>query len=347
MSVARAISTGDLAELPSRRQEDWRWTDIRGLIRNLPAPSTGGATSLWSGPFASLADREIRVVNGKGEERISVPAGAKETISLRVIAAPGAGAHAARLSVRVGEGAQLTLLEGYEGQAPEYLSEMDIDFDWGARSGLERIVIGADGAEAVSVSIANISMGAQARLSQAVMTSGARRQRIETRVRHPGAQASVRMDGIYVVGGRRHADITTVVIHEGVDGTTDQLVKGVVRDQARGVFQGRIVVRQGCRPNGRPDGPSCARSVGSRRGRRQAGTGRSSLTMSSACAHGNTVGSLDEEALFYARQRGVPEAEARRMLMTAFLEQVVDRINHEGARRAAHGWVRANLETSP
>ena len=37
MSLARAIETGDLAELPSRRDEDWRWTDLRSLIRELPA----------------------------------------------------------------------------------------------------------------------------------------------------------------------------------------------------------------------------------------------------------------------------------------------------------------------
>ena len=54
-----------------------------------------------------------------------------------------------------------------------------------------------------------------------------------------------------------------------------------------------------------------------------------------ACAHGNTVGALDEDALFYARQRGIPEAEARALLTEAFLGEVVDRIEHEGAREVA------------
>ena len=51
-----------------------------------------------------------------------------------------------------------------------------------------------------------------------------------------------------------------------------------------------------------------------------------------ACAHGNTVGALDEEAIFYARSRGIPEADARAMLTGAFVGEVVDRIEHDGAR---------------
>ena len=64
-----------------------------------------------------------------------------------------------------------------------------------------------------------------------------------------------------------------------------------------------------------------------------------------SCAHGNTVGSLDEDALFYMRARGIPEFEARALLMEAFVGEVVDRIRHEGARAAAHAWVSEKLRT--
>ena len=66
-----------------------------------------------------------------------------------------------------------------------------------------------------------------------------------------------------------------------------------------------------------------------------------------ACAHGNTVGALDEEALFYAQQRGIPEAEARAMLTEAFLGAVIDRIEHEGARDVVRTWVAERLARSP
>ena len=62
-----------------------------------------------------------------------------------------------------------------------------------------------------------------------------------------------------------------------------------------------------------------------------------------SCAHGNTIGALDEEAVFYARQRGIPQAEARAMLTEAFLGEVIDRIDHENARDVARAWLSRTL----
>ena len=61
------------------------------------------------------------------------------------------------------------------------------------------------------------------------------------------------------------------------------------------------------------------------------------------CAHGNTIGALDEEVLFYVRSRGVPEAEARALLTEAHLGEVVERIEHEGAREAVRAFVASKL----
>jgi Fe-S cluster assembly protein SufD len=61
------------------------------------------------------------------------------------------------------------------------------------------------------------------------------------------------------------------------------------------------------------------------------------------CAHGNTVGSLDENALFYARSRGMTEAQARALLTEAFLGQAVDGIVHEAAQERARAWIAERL----
>jgi Fe-S cluster assembly protein SufD len=62
-----------------------------------------------------------------------------------------------------------------------------------------------------------------------------------------------------------------------------------------------------------------------------------------SCAHGNTVGALDQDALFYARQRGIPEAEAKALLTEAFIGEVIDRIEHEGAREVCRAWAAEKL----
>ena len=51
------------------------------------------------------------------------------------------------------------------------------------------------------------------------------------------------------------------------------------------------------------------------------------------CAHGSTVGVMDESSLFYMRQRGIPEEEARMLLKNAFMGQVIDQIKHESLRQ--------------
>lgn len=339
MSLATAIKTGDLAQLPSRRDEDWRWTDLRGLIRVLPAASRAFAGDVGAGPFE--ADETVTIVNGHGPAVIAIPAGETRTVALRVIAATDETAHAARLSVSLGEGARLTLLESHEGRAAGYLTQTDLDLSLGEGAALERIVLVSDHAEAVAIVDATVTLAPGASFTQTVLTSGARRQRIETRVIHPGQGAAVRLDGAYLLRDQRHADLTTVVTHGGLDGATDQLTKGVVRDQARGVFQGRIVVERGA-------------------DRTDARMGHHALILSDKaevdakpellifaddvqCAHGNTVGALDEAAIFYARQRGMPEAVARAMLTEAFVGEVVDRIGHEGAREVARAWVSGQL----
>jgi Fe-S cluster assembly protein SufD len=262
-------------------------------------------------------------------------------VAVRIIAAPNAGSHVARIAVDVAAGANLTLLETYEGADADYLAVAELTISVGAGARVERIVLAADGAQAVSVSEAEIRLAPGARLAQTVLTDGARRQRLETRVLHPGGGAAVRLDGLYLLGDRRHADITTVVTHAGVDGATDQLTKGVVDAQARGVFQGRIVVSPGAdRTDARMGHHALILSD------RAEVDGKPELEIYAddvACAHGNTVGALDDEALFYARQRGIPEAQARAMLTEAFLGDVVERIEHPGARAAARAWLEARL----
>jgi len=337
MSLARAIATGDLLELPSRRDEDWRWTDLRGLIRVLPAASPVHAGALDPGPFTGLADEDVVVINGRGPGRIQVAPLGRRVIALRFVAAPDAGAHASSLTIDIGENADVTLLESYEGEGAGYVVEADLAIALARGARLERIVLTRDADDAVSVSRARIALGPAASFAQTVFAGGAKRQRVETDVAHPGAGASVRLDGLYVVGGRRHADITTVVTHAGVDGATSQLTKGVVREQGRGVFQGRIVVAPGAdRTDARMRHDAL---VLSDHAEVDAKPELEIYADDVSCAHGNTVGALDEEALFYARQRGIPDAEARAMLTDAFLGEVLDRIEHDGARDVARAWL--------
>ncbi|KSB89643.1 ABC transporter permease [Caulobacter vibrioides] len=337
MSLASALKTGDVTELPSRRDEDWRWTDLRGLVRVLPesAPKFDGQVA--AGPFAGLADGEILFVNGR---HVSTN-GQGEVMALRFVAATDKTSQGASYALVVEPGASLTLLESHEGRAAGYVTDVALDIAVGEGASLTRIVLVDDDAEAVDVVTARVELGAGATFNQTVLTSGARRQRIETHVAHPGAHAQVRLDGIYLLNAQRHADQTTVVTHDGVDGVTSQLTKGMVADQARGVFQGRIIVQPGADQTDARMGHHAL--ILSDKAEIDAKPELLIFADDVACAHGNTIGALDEEAVFYARQRGIPELEARAMLTEAFVGEVVERIEHDGARELAAAWVAKQL----
>ncbi|MDH4384280.1 MAG: Fe-S cluster assembly protein SufD [Caulobacter sp.] len=343
MTLASALRTGDLTRLPSRRDEDWRWTDLRGLIRVLPPAAEAGAVH-EAGPFSELGGDEIIIANGhvQGAADFVTVGGQDAILQLRHVATQ-ASSNPSRFGITVRSGDSLLVLESYEAQADGAVTSADIDIIVEAGGSLRRIVLAADHASSITVSTATVSLAANAVLEQTVLTTGARRQRIETRVAHPGAGATVRLDGAYLLCDQCHADLTTVVTHGGVDGTTSQMTKGVVRDQARGVFQGRIVVERGADRTDARMGHHAL--IVSDRAEVDAKPELLIFADDVSCAHGNTIGALDEEAIFYARQRGIPADVARAMLTTAFVGEVIDRIEHDGARDIARAWAAQQLGT--
>jgi Fe-S cluster assembly protein SufD len=344
VTLGSAIRTGDVAELPSRRDEDWRWTDLAGLVRQIPPRSPpGDAAALAPGPFTGLAEREIVFLNGRAlgaPNSVSVAANTDHAIALRFISQAARTAHASSLTIDVQAGGSLLLLESYEGEGEGYLADATLDIRLGEGARLQRLVLVGESADAVAVSTAEIDLGGRAAATQTVLTQGAKRQRFETRVRH-GPDATVRLDGVYLLDGDRRADLTSEVIHGAPGATTEQLTKGCVRDQARAVFQGRIIVARGADKTDARMGHHAL--ILSERAEVDAKPELEIYADDVACSHGNTVGALDEEALFYIRQRGVPDAEARALLTEAFVGEVVDRIEHEGARDVARAWVAERL----
>lgn len=340
-ALAKAESWMNGAALPTRRDEAFRYSDIAKVLRTAPPPSPPTAAPGWPGPFESLADREMVFVNGyeTGPELVLL---GSETLSLRFISDTIDTAHMSQFKLVVAADCKACLLESYEGRGEGYFANTLLEIELGKGASLERIVVLDEPDGAVSVSTTEVKLTPGASYAQTVLASGARLQRHETHVHNPGAGTRCRLDGAYLLDGSRHADITTVVTHEGVGGETSQLTKGVAGGSARGVFQGRIVVSRGAdKTDARMRHDALLLSD---RAEIDAKPELEIYADDVACAHGNTVGALDEEALFYIRSRGVPLDEARLMLTEAFVGEAVERIEHDGAREAVRGWTMRRLE---
>jgi Fe-S cluster assembly protein SufD len=297
MSLIAALRERDAGKAPGRRDEAFRWTDLRGA---LGAP-----------PILSAARQPVD----------ETPA--RDGVILRRHAAPvRAGVDETLLTVKAGE--TVRLIDHICGGEGAYVRDLSLPIRVEAGASLIRLVIVEDGPEAITYARSAVSLAAGASYRQTVLAGGAKRQRIETEVDHPGLGAQVELNGAYLVDGQRHTDQTTKIAHSGRDGTSRQLIRGVATDRGRGVFQGLIAVAPGA------DGTDARLTHNalllSDRAEIDAKPELEIFADDVACAHGNTVGALDEDALFYAMSRGLPLEVARRLLIGAFLGEIVERI---------------------
>lgn len=271
-------------ELPTRRNEAWKYSDLRQAV--------GEASHV-------LRDgRDIIERLAPGTQRIAIPAGEQRLFIERM-------------------------------DDDSHMDARAFEFALGERAELTRVVIQTGGE--LPLSIARARLAAGARYTQFVIALGARLARIETRVAIEGEGAEVTLNGAYLAGAGRHADLTSVIEHKAAGGVTRQLIKGVARRGGRGVFQGKIVVERGAQ---KTDARQHHQGLLLEDGAEIFAKPELMIHADDVqCAHGNTAGGLDETALFYMRSRGIPEKDARSLLIEAFLVETIP----EGLPEELHG----------
>lgn len=334
------IDLRDPETFPSRRVEAWKYSDLRRWLREAPEPS-GPVAIGGEGPFSALGGDVLAFANGRATGADAFVASGVQTLRLRFVSDAVNTGHTASVRIAARPGARLLLLESHEGAGSAYVAHNRVEIDVAPDAEVTRIVLVEEPEDAISVTNAEVRLEAGGRYRQTIVTTGAKLQRLETRLGHGAEGADAGLDGLYLLKGSRHADLTTVVDHLAADGTTSQLTKGVVHDTARGVFQGKIIVERGA------DGTDARMGhhalIASERGEIDAKPELIIYADDVQCAHGNTVGTLDERALFYMQQRGIPADEARALLTQAFLIEVVDRIEDEAAKEVVREWLTVRL----
>ena len=154
------------------------------------------------------------------------------------------------------------------------------------------------------------------------------RTEIHATLNGPGAVAHV--NGAQLLRGSQHADFTSVMRHAAPKGTSRQTVKNVLAGRSRGVFQGRIEVARGARGT---DGYQMNRALLlSPDAEVDTKPELEIFADDVKCSHGATIGELDAEQMFYLRSRGVPEQEAKSILVRAFLAEALDPVTNDTAR---------------
>jgi Fe-S cluster assembly protein SufD len=237
-----------------------------------------------------------------------------------------------RLLVSLGDNAEATLIERHLGGAAGGFTNQVAEIALGQGANLRHYILHAEPGASMAVETVVATVGRDAHYRSFALNAGGGlvRREVEVALKDTGATAQV--DGAYLVDGERHSDTTILIDHQAAHCSSRQTQKGVIDDDGRAVFQGKILVR-----------PDAQKTDGYQLSQTLLLSPRAEIDVKPEleihaddvkCSHGATVGRLDADALFFLRARGIPEAEARALLIQGFIGGALDEIDRDDVREA-------------
>jgi Fe-S cluster assembly protein SufD len=390
--------------LPHRRIEEWKYTDLRALMREVrPLAEKPDAAALKRAdaalkPVAVASATRLVLVDGIFAPELSnkAPAGvsiktlrevleneanpaagdllqtastdamislnaAMATDGFVVLVADGvqlsapiqiihvATAAAAstftRSHLRIGRGARATIIESFvaAGEASAYQVNDAVILWIGDDADVAHIRLMDDAPDAVNISSAIVTVGANTKLNFFNMTTGAAVSRLQGFITLAGEGSELNVNGVNLLKKTEHGDTTLVVDHAVPHCTSREVFRAVIDDRAHSVFQGRIIVRPDAQ---KTDGKMMTRAL--LLSDEAEADNKPELEIFAddvTCGHGATSGALDESLLFYLRARGLPEKDAQALLIQAFVGEAIEGIADDDLREAvmaaAQRWLEA------
>jgi Fe-S cluster assembly protein SufD len=307
-SLSEAIKTyPDLVETHLARHADWK-----------------------KYPFTALNTAFLR-----GGAFVHVPANTvvEEPILCDFLASTVGGSFAwhRRCLVVLGDNSQVTLIESYGGLPGEtYFTNAVTEIVVGAGAHIDHYKVQREGDRAFHMATMQVQIGRAANFASHAVTQGGQWVRNEINAVFEGEGGECILNGLYQVNGQQLVDNHTFIDHAYPHCASHELFKGILDGKARGVFNGKIYVRQDAQKTDAKQ------------------TNQTLLLSDDAtintkpqleiyaddvkCTHGATVGQLDAESIFYLRSRGIGSAEARSLLTYAFANDIVSRIKVASVR---------------
>jgi Fe-S cluster assembly protein SufD len=220
-------------------------------------------------------------------------------------------------------GSAVTVVEHYVGPASaSYLTNQVTEISVGERASVDHCRIQEESSAAFHVGRLQVRQARDSTFRSHAIAFGGGLSRTEIHVELAGEGAECGLFGLYAVTGEQHVDHHTVIDHAVARTRSRELYKGILDGHSRGVFTGRVIVRE--------DAQKISASQTNKNLLLHDGAvveTRPQLEIYAddvQCNHGAAIGRLDEDKLFYMRARGIDEAEARRLLTYGFATEVVE-----------------------
>lgn len=351
---------------PDAELEDWRYTDLSALDERAFALA-GSAAFDSSGAWLDDADRLV-YVNGQldtaasttvqwhaadvpvasdadgilalnaafatGGLRLDLARGQRLAKPLQLLAistGDGATMSHQRHRITLAEQAEATVLLHFIGSGAERLSSQVVDIELAAGAALTLYRLQADASGGSLVTRIQVRQARDSRFKALTLDVGAglARHDLDTDLAEPGADCEV--SGLYVPQRGAHVDNHTRSTHVAAHCRSRSYYRGIIDERAKAVFNGKVIVRPGAQKTDSEQ--RIANLLLSRKAEVNAKPELEIYADDVKCAHGSTVGQLDETALAYLRSRGIARDIARALLLRAFATEVLDRIEWPALRR--------------
>ena len=325
---------------PSVKMEDWKYTNVAAIA----GERWGFAAGPRNADFVA-DDRTAQLLDSFNIRRNGFTALNAAFAELQIVRIPkdtvvdapidlsfGAGDQAAifpHVIVVVEAGSKATVIENY-GATSKSFTNTAVQVIVEDNASVTHYRVQKDSLEAFHVGTTEVTLGRDSRYDSTNINLGAAisRHDIELKFTAEGGEAWV--DGLYMLGGSQHADTHSVIDHTVPNCTSHQNYKGVLNDRSRGVFNGKVLVRENA--HGTDAHQSNKNLLLSNDARVDTKPQLEIFNDDVKCAHGATVGQLEEEELFYLLTRGLPDALARNLLTYGFAEAIIRKIGIESIK---------------
>jgi Fe-S cluster assembly protein SufD len=227
--------------------------------------------------------------------------------------------------IHVPPGRQASLIEKFESlQADSYTTQSKLQITVAENARLTHYKLVHEGPQATHHSFLEVDVQKAASFQSHVFLFEGAQIRNTIHVRMTGEDADCLLEGLYVGSGSRVIENHTLIEHQQPRGTSRELYKGILDGQSRGLFDGLIIVRKEAQ---KTDSAQTNKNLLlSPEARAGSNPELKIFANDVKCKHGSTIGQIDAAQLFYLRSRGIPQAEARRLLVYAFASEMIEQV---------------------
>jgi Fe-S cluster assembly protein SufD len=333
-----------LEKIPTPKSERWKYTNLpRALKDKSLAPATLGwpknvallnqfapgavqykDTALWD--LNVEHSRDVKII--AADETVDVAAQDGQWLSPRLVV------------YNTKENQEITLIERQTG-AGAYWKNQIVQIALSGNAKLRHYRFFDESEQGVSTIFTHVVMHDNCTYEAFNFIEGAGTIRNQIHAELQGENGQCLLGGINLLRGAQHADTTITIEHQAPRCHSNQTYKSVLDDKSRCVFQGKVHVHQIAQ---KTDGYQLSNALLlSPEAEMDTKPELEIYADDVKCSHGATTGKLDDAPLFYMRARGIPEAQARALLIEAFCGEAVERISDESVRETVrekvHQWL--------